>query len=194
MKKALLAILFSLLTVPAFGLSDDAQQLDRMFVRAADEFGVPADVLRSIAFVESRWSNDNAPSGDMPRAYGVMGLRDDDWFGHSLVDAAAFIGRTPEELKSDPELNIRGAAALLAQLGRGARTIEEWEPAVAKFSGIPQPEIARVYTYDVFNSIRAGRRSDDYAIRAHDVDLAKIYGEERLRVLSAPRVKIGRAS
>jgi len=66
MKKALLAVLFSFLSVSAFArgieaidpnLSREAQQLDRMFARAGEEFGVPADLLRSIAFVESRWTN-----------------------------------------------------------------------------------------------------------------------------------------
>src|SRR3954452_22993876 len=109
MKKTLLAILLSFLSIPAFArglepvdpnLSREAQQLDRMFARAGEEFGVPADLLRSIAFVDSRWSNGNVSMGDMPAAYGVMGLRDDDWFGHSLRDAAAMIGRTSEELKT----------------------------------------------------------------------------------------------
>jgi len=199
MNKILLAVLFSFLSIPAFArgieavdpnLSSGAQQLDRMFVRAGEEFGVPADLLRSIAFVESRWSNDNVQAGDMPAAYGVMGLRDDDWFGHSLRDAAAMIGRTPDELKSNPELNIRGAAALLAILGRGAKSLEDWEGAVAKLSGIPQDDVARIYTYDVFNSLRAGRASDDYVVRAHDVDLEKIYGTQLLQILSAPMVTV----
>src|SRR6185369_12355501 len=203
MKKALLAVLFSFLSVSAFArgieaidpnLSREAQQLDRMFARAGEEFGVPADLLRSIAFVESRWTN-HVPAmeqeeGAVPRSYGVMGLRDDDWFGHSLRDAAAMIGRTPEELKSDPELNIRGTAALLAILGRGATSLEDWEAAVAKLSGIPQDDVARIYTYDVFNSLRIGRASDDYSVRAHDVDLEKIYGRQRLQILSAPMVTV----
>ena len=114
MKKTLLAILFSFLSIPAFAVglerhSTEAEQLDPMFERAGEEFGVPSDLLRSIAFVESRWTN-HVPfveEGGVPASYGVMGLRDDDWFGHSLRDAAAMIGRTPDELKHDPELNIR---------------------------------------------------------------------------------------
>ncbi len=201
MRHALLAVLLSFVSITAFArghespdpnLSSNAQQLDRMFARAADEFGVPADLLRAIAFVESRWTSHTPviEEGAMPPSYGVMGLRDDDYFGHSLVDAAAMIGRTPDELKNDPELNIRGTAALLAIIGRGASSIEEWEPAVAKLSGIPQEELARVYTYDVFNSIRSGRTSDDYSVRAHDVDLETIYGAQRLQILSAPRITL----
>src|SRR5258706_9009748 len=103
----LLAVLLSLLAVSAFArdvdLANEARQMDRVFADAARESGVPAELLRAIAYVETRWTQrtpgalqgDDAP----PPSYGVMGLRDDDWFGHSLVDAAAMIGRTPEELK-----------------------------------------------------------------------------------------------
>ena len=189
------------------GLSIEARQLDEWFDDAATEFSVPADLLRSIAFVESRWNpqtssplqhrrlasaeetdSDEAP---MPASFGLMGLRDDDYFGHSLVDAAALIGRTPAELRNDRQLNIRGAAALLAALGRenGARAaLETWEAAVARYSGIPQSEIAHIYTYDVFNSLREGRSDDHYRVGAHPVDLTSIYGAQRLGVLSAQRV------
>ena len=190
MKKALLAVLLSFLSISAFAVGldrKDEEQLDPMFDQAGEEFGVPADLLRSIAFVESRWTN-HVPvveEGGVPASYGVMGLRDDDWFGHSLVDAAAMIGRTPDELKRDPELNIRGTAALLAIIGRGAKSLEDWEAAVAKLSGIPQDEIARIYTYDVVNTLRLGRAS-----RAHDVDLEKIYGKPLLQILSAPMVTV----
>jgi hypothetical protein len=111
MKKTLAALLLSLIAVSAFARGDsDIQQLDRLFRSASHESGVPANLLRAVAFVESRWTQhvpSAAEEGAMPPAYGVMGLHDDDWFGHSLRDAAAFIGRTPEELKNDPELNVR---------------------------------------------------------------------------------------
>lgn len=189
-------------------LSDHAQQFDRWFEEAGAEFDVPADLLRSIAFVESRWQHrapvDAAVRGPLgrvrhtdddapPPAFGVMGLHDDDFFGHSLVDAAGMIGRTPEELQLDAQLNIRGTAALLHSLGAGLRAsspMEAWEPAVAKLSGIPQEQVASVYTYDVFNSISRGRESNEYLVPARPVDLVKIYGERLLRVLSSPRITV----
>lgn len=171
----------------------DARSLDAIFIDAAAESGVPVDLLRAIAFVESRWTPHPAVAGDesgQPASYGIMGLRDDDWFGHSLVDAAAMIGRTPGELQHDRALNIRGAAALLAILGRGNAALEDWEEAVARYSGISQPEIAHIYTYDVFNAIREGRRGERYRVERQPVDLLRIYGAERLQLLSAPRVTV----
>ena len=91
-----------------------------LFEQAANEFGVPVDLLKGIAFAETRWDHLVWAEGDtisscsgMPRAYGVMGLWDNEHFGHSLREAAALIGRDPADLKKDPLCNIRGAAALL---------------------------------------------------------------------------------
>lgn len=99
----------------------------------------------------------------MPHGYGIMGLHEDDYFGRSLSKAAALIRETPATLLSDTRANIRGAAALLAQ--HGARKtrffpLEDWEDAVARYSGIPQREIAQLYTYEIFTAIRQGRGGD----------------------------------
>jgi hypothetical protein len=196
MKRLVLVVVVLLFASAAYArrLEDiEARSLDAIFEQAAEESGVPIDILRAIAFVESRWSPHPAVvDGETgrPASYGIMGLRDDDWFGHSLVDAAAMIGRTPDELKRDRALNIRGAAALLAILGRGSEALEDWEEAVARYSGIPQPEIARIYTYDVFNAIREGRESERYHVERQPIDLERIYGAARLQILSAPRVTV----
>jgi hypothetical protein len=215
MARLALFLTFTLAAVPLFAqpasrtsLSTSAQQLDRWFDEAAAEFDVPAELLRSIAFVETRWTQivpaqharrvqqyveRDSEDNDLPPVYGIMGLRDDDHFGHSLIDAAAFIGRTPSEVAADPQLNIRAAAALLHVLGRGntaAAPLEQWEPAAATFSGIPQESIARVYTYDVFHGIATGRAADAYRVGPAPVDLEKIYGAKQLEVLSAPRLTV----
>jgi N-acetyl-anhydromuramyl-L-alanine amidase AmpD len=200
------------LPLAAQELSRDAMQMNRWFHEAAAEFDVPVEVLQSIAYVESRWSHRVVPHRDrelpgglrteraerdehehQPAAYGVMGLRDDDHFGHSLLDAAALIARTPDELRRDARLNIRGAAALLAQYGAGLtrnNAVELWEPAVARLSGIPQPSIAQMHTYDVFKAIVAGRAAEQFRIAQREISLDAIYGAEQLAILSAPRLTI----
>ena len=69
-----------------------------LFEKAAKEFNVPPDVLKGVAFAETRWSHHQWPPGEtvspengMPRAYGIMALMDDDHFGHSLIAGAALI-------------------------------------------------------------------------------------------------------
>jgi N-acetyl-anhydromuramyl-L-alanine amidase AmpD len=47
-----------------------------------------------------------------------------------------------------------------------------------------------MYSYDVFNSILSGRASATFRIRQNEIDLERIYGVDKLRVLSAPRLTI----
>ncbi len=199
-------------------LSVEAQQMNRWFQEASAEFDVPLELLQAIAFSESRWQhkvagpeadsaevlheqtllrmkpkNAQADDHNQPASFGVMGLRDDAYFGHSLQQAATLLGRTAEELKANAQLNIRGAAALLSQLA-GGRTrnnaVEEWEPAVAQYSGIPQPSVAEMHTFDIFNAIRSGRADEGYRISQKEVDMVQMYGEQRAKVLAAPRLTI----
>jgi hypothetical protein len=186
----------------------------KWFEEAAAEFDVPVELLQSIAYTESRWrpivpkghAKKNGEDfqeadwheGEMPPAYGIMGLRNDPHFGTSLNQAAALIHEMPVTLVTDTRSNIRGAAALLAQYGNRKNRntpLEQWEEAVARLSGIPEREIAEMQTYEVFNAIKEGRGHDGhgkghYKIKQRVVDLEKVYGHEKLRTLAASRVLI----
>ena len=189
-------------------LNTYANRYQRLFDEASQEFNVPVELLQAIAYAETRWrphvpKGQKMKAGDpvveleehggMPPAYGIMGLHEDDYFGHSLSAAAALIRETPATLLSDTRANIRGAAALLSQYSaRKTRffPLEDWEDAVAKYSGIPQRDIAQVYTYEIFTAIRQGRESDEYKIRQKHVEMEKVYGKEKLRKLSARRITV----
>ena len=117
-----------------------------LFDAAAKEFNVPADILKGVAFAETRWEQLTWPSGEtaspetgMPRPYGIMSLWDNSHFGHSLIEAAALIGKTTDELQQDPLQNIRGGAALLRRIydanpkpeGTTEADIESWRSKAA---------------------------------------------------------------
>jgi hypothetical protein len=190
-------------------LNSYAKTYERWFDDAAAEFNVPVELLHAIAYAETRWKPIVPPgyakktsepvmeverhAGDMPPVYGIMGLRNDTYFGTSLNQAAALIGVPPANLLTDSRANIRGAAALLAKLGNGKdrfTPLEQWEDALAKFSGIPQREIAELHTYEMLNAVHGGRSSNEYKIKQRHVDLEKIYGKEKLQKLSAPRIAV----
>jgi len=71
------------------------------FERAGMEFDVPPVVLKAIAFGETRWQHltwadgDTASCTGLPHAYGIMAMRDDDWFGRSLRRAASLLELDP---------------------------------------------------------------------------------------------------
>ncbi|HEX2094497.1 MAG TPA: peptidoglycan recognition family protein [Longimicrobiaceae bacterium] len=131
---------------------------DAEFRRAAAEFGVPVELLRSIGYVETRWEmvrgGEEFPG--LPPAFGVMALR-----GERLRRGAELAGVSEEATRTDPAANIRAAAALLrghaGALGIRGEDPEDWAPAVARFSGIDSPEGQASYVRDgVYRALRGG--------------------------------------
>ncbi|BBC29573.1 N-acetylmuramoyl-L-alanine amidase [Streptomyces graminofaciens] len=81
----------------------------------------------------------------------------------TLPKAAELTGLPAERLRTDPEANVAGGAALLAAAQRdlGLRPSDDpadWYGAVARFSGADDRATAAAYADDVFAVIRAGER------------------------------------
>ena len=179
LKFNLLTFLALFLFFCATSFGQDKSTLVAAFEAAGTEFNVPSDVLKGIAFAETRWQHLEWADGDtancmgMPHAYGVMSLRDDEWFGRSLQDAARLVGQSVQTLRKDPGQNIRGAAALLRKLydelpvpeGTARGGIESWGNAVAKYCGIPQPELAHQHALEIFERLSKGYQN--YGISLH---------------------------
>lgn len=216
MKARLIVALCAGLGAAPFALADGkprelntvAKSYKQFFKEASTEFNVPVELLESIAYAETRW-HPHVPKGQlkkngepeveveshdgMPISYGIMGLRDDAFFGHSLSQGAALIRVSPATAASDTRSNIRAAAALLAQYGaRKTRffPLEDWEEALARYSGIPQREISQIYTYEIYTAIRQGREDDKFKVGQRHVEMEKIYGKEKLKKLSARRITV----
>jgi N-acetyl-anhydromuramyl-L-alanine amidase AmpD len=159
-----------------------------LFQQAALEFNVPLSILQSISFSETRWQHIEWPDGDtvncagMPHAYGIMALHNDYFFGRSLREAAALIGRSPEDLKHDPLLNIRGAAALLKEryetlplpVGTARGSLESWQHAVASYPGIPKNDLSQQYALQVFERIEKGYHGYGINFAPSTVDLQHV--------------------
>jgi hypothetical protein len=157
--------------IAAFTKRQQEANYPSLFEKAAQEFRVPVDILEGIAFAETRWEHLTWPDGETssldtgrPRPYGIMSLWDNQYFGHSLIEAAALLGESPEMLKKDPYTNIRGAAALLRHIydatQRPEGTIEtdiaSWRNAIAVYCGIPQPELNQQLALDIYEHISIG--------------------------------------
>ncbi|MGC8652766.1 MAG: N-acetylmuramoyl-L-alanine amidase [Candidatus Kryptoniota bacterium] len=164
-------------------------ELKDYFHLASTEFNVPQPILESIAYVQTKWTQiiyspeelQNRPPDVQPPLYGIMGLRDDDWFGHSLLDAAQLVGKPADTLKLDPYQNIRGSAALLSKYRddenhdtvRVTSDLSTWVNVIARFSGIPQNEIAMQFAYHVLQIINIGINENGIIITPEPVNLNK---------------------
>jgi N-acetyl-anhydromuramyl-L-alanine amidase AmpD len=168
---------------------EERELYNAYFDQAGAEFSVPSDILRGLSFAETRWTHmrwtdddTNSACSGMPRVYGVMGLWNNEYFGYSLRQAAELIDRTPEELKDSPLQNIRGAAALLkkyyeelpAPEGIEAGSLESWQNAIARFSGIPQNELAQQRGWEIYSILSTGYARDRITIPKRIISLDAI--------------------
>lgn len=173
-------IFFLVMTV----VSVTGQGLSSVFEQASARYDIPAAILKSIAFAETRGEhiiideNFHSSCIGIPHVYGIMGLRDDDWFGHSLQRSAELSGYTIEEIKTSEEINILAAAAYLnwiaAQINISRSNINQWRKVVEVYSGIPQKNIVELYSYEIYRVLHEGYTGSKFSIEQNAaVDLSK---------------------
>src|SRR5438270_6720948 len=132
----------------------------------------------------------------MPRPYGIMSLWDNEFFGHSLPEAAKMIGQDPEALKQDPLQNIRGAAALLRKIydetpkpdATTEADIESWRYAIRKYCGIPEPDLNARHALDIYTFMNAGYHQFGIEWPARPVNLQPIR-DETARIIADEQKK-----
>lgn len=133
---------------------------DTLFAAAGAEFGVPAELLRAIGYVETRWQMvaGREEHDGMPAAHGVMALR-----GERLRDGARLARVSEDAVRRDARANVRAAAALLRAYadaeGIARADVDAWDAAVARYGGIVHPEGRASYLRDV-RAVRGGRRAE----------------------------------
>jgi hypothetical protein len=180
-----------------------AANFPALFDQAAQEFNVPADILKGIAFAETRWTHltwppaeTASPENGVPRPYGIMSLWDNPVFGHSLLDAAKLVGQAPETLKAEPLQNIRGAAALLRKIyeqnpkpdGTSETDIESWRYAIRKYCGILEPDLNARHVLEIYTLINQGYHQYGIEWDARPVKLEPIR-QETFRITAEEQAK-----
>ncbi|MEU1529774.1 N-acetylmuramoyl-L-alanine amidase [Streptomyces fagopyri] len=177
----LAALPFNALADTTDDVVDASRQQD--FAAAAAHYHIPVNVLLGVAYQESRWDAHGAlPSTD--GGFGPMHLTDvtpammagggagaagrSDLASlaanpalHTLRAAAKLTGTSVDTLRTDPAVNIRGGAALLASYqeeltGDTPADAAEWYGAVARYSQSTQKQGAVRFADRVFATIRTG--------------------------------------
>ena len=114
--------------------------LVKVFHDAETESGVPAEVLASIAFVQTGFSMNLYPVEELGHAPKEVGLMAIGTAGKVDVNVAAeLVGLPTSILSADPEANVRAAAAWLASEARRRGSVptnaEGWRPLVIAYGG-----------------------------------------------------------
>lgn len=139
---------------------EETSALALTFQEAGEEFDVPADLLKALAFAETRL--DPAVGlvefDDQPAPYGLFALR-----GEELTRAATLLGAPVEEVMTDDSANVRAAAALLAAYAEEAgidRALRPepavWRPALERWGQLGDPELAQTFAAAVLGHVRQG--------------------------------------
>ncbi|MFJ5716225.1 N-acetylmuramoyl-L-alanine amidase [Neobacillus sp. NPDC093127] len=157
---------------------ENTEVSQQLFKNVAKEFGVPVNILMAVAYNESRWVQQEGHSE--AGGYGIMNLvqleqnnsakGDETAQGESftpdesintLEKAAQLLQMNPNFLKDDPEQNIRGGAALLAEYAKETTDglpadPADWYGAVVKYSGSDIAELAADFAGQVYETIQNG--------------------------------------
>lgn len=131
---------------------------DADFAAASAEFGVPAAVLKAIAWAETRYEmvvgEEELPG--KAAAFGVMALS-----GARLERGAQLAKVSVDDAKKAPRANVRAAAALLSAIADERKidraTLVAWEPVIGAFTDIDRDDARRELVVDgVYGAMRQG--------------------------------------
>lgn len=140
--------------------------LESEFQAASEEYGVPRDLLKAMGYVNTRWEmpppdaseyEKGGPSEGSPEsrgAYGIMNLMQNP-STNTLGKAATLTGLSENELKTDRGANIRGAAAVLADMqGNQNEDLNAWFDTVSDYGGGP------LYANQVYETLQEGTSAE----------------------------------
>ncbi|MCY1040483.1 N-acetylmuramoyl-L-alanine amidase [Corallococcus sp. bb12-1] len=167
------------------------RELDPLFAQAAQEFNVPAELLKAVSYTETRWQmvrgTEEFP-GQQP-AFGLMALR-----GADLEQGAALAGVSADAVRTDASANIRAGAALLSQFATEAKVergdLGAWASVVARLSGISnadaQAEHVHKGVYAVINEGAVALNTDgSVAATLEPVQVEAKFARPQVRAMAA---------
>lgn len=136
--------------------SDDSTSLDEQFSIAARDYNVPVDLLKAVAYVETRWEPVAGEADfDRPAGVGVFGLA-----GDNLTHGAAAAGLDEDAVRTDTRANIEAGAARLAELaaarGISGDDLMAWAPVLEDFAQVDDAEARTAYVSDVQTVLAGG--------------------------------------
>ncbi|TCS92185.1 N-acetylmuramoyl-L-alanine amidase [Hazenella coriacea] len=153
------------------------------FMEASKEFGVPKEILLAVGYAETRWQDHKGEPSQL-NGYGIMHLAENPT-NKSLKKASQLLKVSQKQLKTDVRQNIRGGAAVLAEIakeqngGKKPEKLEDWYTAVAVYSGLSDKLTAKWHADEVYKIINEGayREVDGKDIFLNPVSVTPNRGE-----------------
>lgn len=182
-------------------LAEKRAEYPAMFAAAYAQFPrLPAGLLESIAYVQSRWVMLDGlveKGAESAPAVGLMGLYQGGIFRDQVGEAAELLGVMREDVMFDPQTNIMGAAALLAKAqarvgrkGSTARVLQAYAGFNVEGKSAVDAFARESFAYDVLLTLDRG--SDDHGVRIQPkaIDWENQFGAEALVRQKAPFVRL----
>ncbi|HET8843328.1 MAG TPA: peptidoglycan recognition family protein, partial [Ktedonobacteraceae bacterium] len=152
---------YAFLHTPAHSANSSGLTADEAFTRAAQETGVPIELLKAICYTEGRLSNNSGlPSRDA--GFGCMHLVKNGTV-NTLDKAAVDLGVSVAALKQDMPTNIRGGAAILRdealQLSPGhtlPANLSDWYNTLLVYSTSSNHDVAGIFANEIYKTIQRG--------------------------------------
>ncbi len=148
---------------PEPATSRGSSPLEDTFEAAARDYQVPVELLKAVAWVETR-VQDPGHAASMTGGHGVMNLVDrEDW--PALAQAAALTGTDAARLKLDERANLRAAAAYLRHLAQKSFTehpdLNPHDPAdfwhaLSLYPGLDGHVDAQAWAAEVYRTVERG--------------------------------------
>jgi hypothetical protein len=163
-------------------LAQTRTSLKSEFRSVAAKYKVPKELLFAMGYVNTLWempppeASDYEP-GDLHGrgAYGIMQLVQTPW-EDTLGRAASLTGLSEERLKTERAANIRGGAALLADIqGKDKPSeLDGWYEVVAAYGG------GDLYAQEVFETLKSGASAtistgERLTLAPQDVEVPQLY-------------------
>jgi hypothetical protein len=139
-------------------LAQARSSLKAEFESAAIEYGIPQELLLAMGYVNTLWEMPPPEASDYEEgdpegrgAYGIMQLVQNPW-RDTLGHAAILTGLSEEELKTSRAANVRGGAAVLADIQGPNKPadLNGWQEAVAEYGDTD------LYAQEVFQTLQEG--------------------------------------
>jgi N-acetylmuramoyl-L-alanine amidase len=163
-------------------LAQTRTSLEIEFASTAAKYKVAKELLMAMGYVNTLWempppeASDYVP-GDLHGrgTYGIMQLVQTPW-EDTLGRAAALTGLSEERLKTVRAANVRGGAAVLADIvGNGKPAdLNGWYEAVAEYGG------GDLYAQEVFETLKSGAQAtissgERLTLAPQDVEVPELY-------------------